>query len=81
MTLAGAASAFGQDASQEDVTVLDTVTVTAPPLNKAFEVNVGAFGAKDTMEVPLAIQSYGAELISETSRARCAMCWRSIPRF
>lgn len=67
MAAIGTTPAFGQEAPEGDVAVLDTVTVTAPPLNKAFEVNAGAFGAKDTMEVPLAIQSYSAELISETA--------------
>lgn len=46
---------------------LDPLTVSAPPLNKAFEVNVGGFGAKDKMEIPLAIQSYGAKSISDSS--------------
>ncbi|MEN5266301.1 TonB-dependent siderophore receptor [Stenotrophomonas sp. TWI587] len=54
-------------ASQEPIAELDAVTVTAPPLNKALEVNAGAFGAKDTMEVPLSIQSYSAKAIAETS--------------
>ncbi len=39
--------------------------MTASPLNEAFEVNVGAFGAKDAMDVPLAIQSYDARAIAE----------------
>jgi len=59
-------------AATEDPLTLESVTVTAAPLNKAFEVNVGAFGARDTMEVPLSIQSYDARTISETS-ARTAM--------
>ena len=46
---------------------LKTVTITAPRLNKALEVNAGAFGAKDPMEIPLAIQSYGAETITKAS--------------
>ncbi|GGO65319.1 TonB-dependent receptor [Bowmanella pacifica] len=63
----GMAAAHGEETSQENETVFESITITAPPLNNAFEVNVGAFGAKDAMEVPLAIQSYSAELISETS--------------
>ncbi|MQT89027.1 TonB-dependent receptor [Pseudomonas helleri] len=63
----GVSPALAEEDRRSEVTELDAVTVTAPPLNKAFEVNAGAFGAKDTMEVPLAIQSYDAKLISETS--------------
>lgn len=59
--------AYAQNSGQNNILELDTVTVAAPPLNNAFEVNAGAFGAKDTMEVPLAIQSYGAQAISDTS--------------
>jgi len=51
--------------------VLDAVTVTAP-LNEVLEVNVGAFGARDPLDIPLSIQSYDARTISETS-ARTAM--------
>ncbi|MDJ0275270.1 TonB-dependent siderophore receptor [Sphingomonas sp. 2R-10] len=40
-----------------------TIVVTARPLNDAFEVNVGAFGDKDPLDVPLAIQLYDAEVI------------------
>ncbi|WXL24101.1 TonB-dependent siderophore receptor [Ectopseudomonas mendocina] len=58
--------AYADDEPTAEVMDLGAVTVTAP-LNNAFEVNAGAFGAKDTMEVPLAIQSYSAKHISETS--------------
>ncbi len=51
---------------------LATITVTAPPLNKIKEVNVGAFGAKSPMDVPLAIQSYSSKEIRDTA-ARTAM--------
>ena len=47
--------------------LLGDVTVTAAPLNKALEVNAGAFGAKDPLELPLAIQRYDARVIAETS--------------
>ncbi len=60
-------STYAQDNTQNSVTELDVITVTARPLNKAFEVNAGAFGAKHTMEVPLAIQSYGTKAIADTS--------------
>lgn len=63
----GSPPAFAEVDRNTRITVLDAVTVSAPPLNNAFEVNAGAFGAKDTMAVPLAIQSYSADLISETS--------------
>jgi len=57
--------------SGDEPVMLEAVTVTAP-LNPAFEVNVGAFGARDVMDVPLSIQSYDARTISETS-ARTAI--------
>jgi len=50
----------------DEPVVLEAVTVTAP-LNPAFEVNVGAFGARDPLEVPLSIQSYDARSIRETA--------------
>lgn len=62
--------AFGQELDQNpgsNATTLDGIVVTAPPLNDAFEVNVGAFGAKDAIDVPLAIQSYDARTIAEAS--------------
>lgn len=62
-----AAAAQAQESNQDSIHALDAVTVTGPPLNPAFEVNAGAFGAKDAMEVPLAIQSYGARVIADTS--------------
>lgn len=34
------------------------------PLNAAMVVDAGAFGAKDTMEIPLSIQTYGAGTIA-----------------
>ncbi len=61
--------AIAQTSSPADgaITELEAVTVTAPPLNKALEVNAGAFGAKDTMEIPISIQSYSAKTIAESS--------------
>lgn len=34
------------------------------PLNAAMAFDAGAFGAKDTMEIPLSIQTYGAGTIA-----------------
>lgn len=59
--------AIAQDAGQQAVHELDSVTVTAPPLNDTLEVNAGAFGARDSMELPLAIQSYDARAIARSS--------------
>ncbi|TLM78132.1 TonB-dependent siderophore receptor [Microbulbifer harenosus] len=53
--------------AQDTTGELENVTVTATPLNDAFQVSAGAFGDKGTMEVPLAIKSYGADTIAETS--------------
>jgi len=57
-----ATPALAQGGSDAQVRELDAIRVTAP-LNQAFEVNVGALGAKDALEVPLAIQSYDAASI------------------
>ncbi|MET0356050.1 MAG: TonB-dependent siderophore receptor [Cellvibrio sp.] len=51
---------------------IETVVVTGRPLNKTFEVNAGAFGAKEILEIPLSIQSISAKTISEVS-ARTAI--------
>ncbi|WP_051710254.1 TonB-dependent siderophore receptor [Andreprevotia chitinilytica] len=47
-------------------TELETVTIqtSRPTLYKVPDVNVGALGAKDPLDVPLSIQSYPAELIA-----------------
>ncbi|HBO0525155.1 TPA: TonB-dependent siderophore receptor [Pseudomonas aeruginosa] len=52
--------------NDEAIVELETVTITAP-LNRALEVNAGAFGAKDPLDIPLSIQSYSAQTISESS--------------
>lgn len=56
---------------EESVTELEATQVSAP-LNKALEVNAGGFGAKDAMEIPLAIQSYSSKTIADSS-ARTAV--------
>jgi len=58
--------ALAQGGPDAQVRELDAIRVTAP-LNQAFEVNVGAFGAKEALEVPLAIQSYDAASIRALS--------------
>lgn len=59
-------TAFAEAESQGSTHGLTTVIVTAP-LNRAMEVNAGAFGAKDTMEIPISIQSYSAKTITDLS--------------
>ncbi|NER66643.1 TonB-dependent siderophore receptor [Pseudomonas sp. MAFF212427] len=59
--------AQAQERPHRDIHELDALNVTAAPLNNAFEVNAGAFGAKDTLEIPLAIQSYSTHTLVETS--------------
>jgi len=54
---------LAQDARIQEI---DAIRVTAP-LNQAFEVNVGAFGAKAALDVPLAIQSYDAATVRALS--------------
>jgi len=61
-----AAPALAQGGPDAQVRELDAIHVTSP-LNPAFEVNVGAFGAKDALDVPLAIQSYDAAAIRDVS--------------
>ncbi|KRC81470.1 TonB-dependent siderophore receptor [Sphingomonas sp. Root241] len=47
----------------------DEIIVTGKPLNAALEVNVGAFGAKSPLDVPLSIESYdAAEIANHASR-------------
>jgi len=58
-------------AQEPVISELDTVTVTAP-LNKALEVNAGAFGARDKMEIPLVIENYGSEIIHHTDNRTVA---------
>lgn len=53
--------------AEEEPKLLGEVATTAAPLNEAFEVNAGAFGALDDMETPLVIQSYGKQEIHTTS--------------
>jgi len=43
------APALAQSGPEAQVSELDAIRVTAP-LNQAFEVNVGAFGAKDSFQ-------------------------------
>lgn len=60
------ASLFAQEVRKDSTTILQEVIITAP-LNKSFEVNVGGFGSKDVMDVPLTIQTYGTKNIREMS--------------
>ena len=69
-SLTGLPAAAAQD-REESVTELEAIRVSAP-LNKALEVNAGGFGAKDAMEIPLAIQSYSNKTIADSS-ARTAV--------
>jgi iron complex outermembrane receptor protein len=54
----GTHPAFAQEAG-------DDIVVTARPLNEVNEVNVGAFGAKNPIDIPIAIQSYDAASIAQ----------------
>jgi iron complex outermembrane receptor protein len=56
------------EASHREPTA-DVIIVTGQPLNPALEVNVGAFGAKNPLDVPLSIESYdAAEIANRASR-------------
>jgi len=64
-----AASAQGvQDSAADAATPaeLEAVTATAP-LNQALQVNAGAFGAREKLEVPLVIENYASETIHQSS--------------
>jgi len=50
---------------------LDAVRITAP-LNKTLEVNAGAFGARDKMEIPLVIENYGSGIVHTTGNRTVA---------
>ncbi len=63
---------YAEDETSKKLEMLPAITATAQPLNQVREVNAGAFGAKDIMEIPLPIQSYDAEQIKDSS-ARTAM--------
>jgi len=57
--------------SDNEVLELYAVTVTAP-LNDTLEVNAGAFGARDKMEIPLVIENYGREVIHQADNRTVA---------
>lgn len=55
--------------SPEGDAATDEIIVTGQPLNAALDVNVGAFGAKNPLDIPLAIESYdAAEIANRASR-------------
>lgn len=62
--------AKGQEASvAPDREANVDIIVTGQPLNAALEVNVGAFGAKNPLDVPLSIENYdAAEIANRASR-------------
>jgi len=66
-----ALSANADENSNDPVLELESVIVTAP-LNKALEVNAGAFGARDKMDVPLVIENYGSDIIHHTDNRTVA---------
>jgi iron complex outermembrane receptor protein len=61
LSIAPLAVAQTQDADDE----LGEVVVRSEPLNKTHQVNVGAFGERDLMDIPISIQNYSAEEIQE----------------
>lgn len=46
---------------------LAPMLIQAQPLHETYEVNVGAFGKKDNMEIPIIMQSYDYEAINKIS--------------
>lgn len=66
--------ALGQQApvapeAPEREAIVDEIIVTGQPLNEVLDVNVGAFGAKNPLDVPLSIETYSAsEIANRASR-------------
>ncbi|WAC61267.1 hypothetical protein [Brevundimonas sp. SL130] len=63
-TVAAESSPPIQSVQDDEPTEIGEIVVTARPLNDIFQVNVGAFGSRHSLDVPLAIQSYDARAIS-----------------
>lgn len=56
-----ASLAHAQDAATaQGEETLGEVVVRSEPLNKTHQVNVGAFGERDVMDIPISIQNYSA---------------------
>ena len=53
--------------TNEREAIVDEIIVTGRPLNEVLDVNVGAFGAKSPLDVPLSIEAYGAVEIANTA--------------
>lgn len=79
MGLGVSAALFAQPAMDQEASaapetpereaVLDEIIVTARPLNEVLDVNVGAFGAKNPLDVPLSVETYSAaEIANRASR-------------
>lgn len=77
--LSASAACLAQPAAGQEVPVAsesagreesrDEIVVTGRPLNQVLDVNVGAFGAKNPLDVPLSIKSYdAAEIANRASR-------------
>lgn len=69
LAMAMSSRAHAQDDVQADASAatLERVTVIAKPLNEVLDVNVGGFGAKAPLDIPLAIQRYDASMIADLS--------------
>ena len=55
--------------SAEDTVIAEVLVRGRKPLNDTNTVNVGAFGSKDVLDIPISIQTYSSELM-ENMRAR-----------
>jgi len=65
---AGQEAPVAPQAPEREASV-DEIVVTARPLNQVLDVNVGAFGAKNPLDVPMSIKSYAAaEIANDASR-------------
>src|SRR5690349_13401668 len=53
----------------DDQSVAEVLVRGRKPLNDTHTVNVGAFGSKDVLDIPISIQTYSSALI-ENLRAR-----------
>lgn len=56
-------------ANADDTVIAEVLVRGRKPLNDTNTVNVGAFGSKDALDIPISIQTYSSELM-ENMRAR-----------
>src|SRR5206468_10651961 len=69
LVLSGTSSAWAQQATGTPETRESVMVEARRPLNETQTINMGAFGSKDPMDVPVSVQSFSSSFI-ESVRAR-----------